>query len=190
MRPLVTQWIERAGRGDQPFFVEFQTIASHHPYGTWGNDRGPSRGEDDASRYANSLHYVDAVIGRLIDDLQTRDLLDETLIVVTGDHGEEFADLHTDNWVHRNRLYEENIRNFMMVAAPGLGGGGVVSRRLGQHGDVMPTMLSLLGIASPTVPGRTARQQATNPSRWSRITSSHSRSDILSSVWSRVLPAE
>ncbi len=154
MRPLVTQWIERAGRGDQPFFVEFQTIASHHPYGTWGNDRGPSRGEDDASRYANSLHYVDAVIGRLIDDLQTRDLLDETLIVVTGDHGEAFADLHTDNWVHRNRLYEENIRNFMMVAAPGLGGGGVVSRRLGQHGDVMPTMLSLLGVASPTVPGQ------------------------------------
>ncbi|MEK7240687.1 MAG: sulfatase-like hydrolase/transferase [Gemmatimonadota bacterium] len=169
MRPLVTQWLDRAGRGDQPFFVEFQTIASHHPYGTWGNDRGPSDGEDDASRYANSLHYVDAAIGRLLDDLDKRGLLDETLIVVTGDHGEAFADLHTDNWVHRNRLYEENIRNFMMVAAPGLGGGGAVSRRLGQHGDVMPTMLSLLGIPSPPVPG----QDLTAPTYTSRIAYFH-----------------
>ena len=153
VRPLVMQWVGAAG-GTQPFFVEFQTIASHHPYGTWGNDRGPANGEDDAARYTNSLHYIDAAIGRLLDDLRARGLLEQTLVVVTGDHGEAFADLHADNWVHRNRLYDENIRNFLFAAAPGLGGGAVVSHRLGQHGDVMPTMLSLLGLPGAAVPGQ------------------------------------
>jgi hypothetical protein len=153
VRAPLMRWLDRVGNGP-PLFVEFHTIATHHPYGTWGGDRGPAGGEDDASRYANSMHYVDAAIGRLLDDLRARGVLDEMLIVVTGDHGEAFADLHEDNWVHRNRLYDENVRNFMFVAAPGLGGGAVVSHRLGQHGDIMPTMLSLLGLPEAAVPGQ------------------------------------
>ena len=153
MRPLVTRWLNER-TGDRPEFIEFHTIATHHPYGTWGGDRGPATGEDDASRYRNALHYTDAAIGRLLDDLRARGLLEQSLIVLTGDHGEAFADLHADNWVHRNRLYEENIRNFLFVAAPGLGGAAVVSPRLGQHGDLLPTMASLLSLPTPDVPGQ------------------------------------
>jgi len=159
------QWIGHDGGDGRPFFVEFQTIATHHPYGTWGGDVGPGVGEDDASHYRNALHYTDAVIGRLLADLRARGVLDQTLVVITGDHGEAFADLHEDNWVHRNRLYDENIRNFMFVAAPGLGGGAVVSRRLGQHGDLMPTLLSLLGLPAVAVPG----QDLTSPGYRARI---------------------
>jgi len=168
MRPFVTRWLD-ASSGAQPWFVEFHTVASHHPYGTSAGDSGPARGEDDLSRYVNSLHYIDAAIGRLLDDLRTHGRLDQTLVVITGDHGEAFADLHADNWVHRNRLYEENIRNFLFIAAPGLGGGAVVSRRIGQHGDAMPTMLSLLGAPSVAVPG----QDLTAPSYRPRIAYFH-----------------
>lgn len=154
MRPPMMRWLDRTAGAGRPFFLEFQTIATHHPYGTWAGHRGPMRGEDDASRYANSLHYTDAVIGRLLNDLRQRGLLEQTLVVITGDHGEAFADLHEDNWVHRNRLYDENVRNFMFIAAPGGGGGAVVSHRLGQHGDIMPTMLSLLGLPAANVPGQ------------------------------------
>lgn len=153
VRPSVTRWLDRSAVG-RPFFIEFQTIATHHPYGSWGTDRGPATGEDDAARYANALHYTDAALGRLLSDLRVRGLLEQTLVVVTGDHGEAFADLHEDNWVHRNRIYDENIRNFLFVAAPGLGGGAVVSPRLGQHGDIMPTIISLLGLPAPAVPGQ------------------------------------
>ncbi|MBM3906961.1 MAG: sulfatase [Gemmatimonadetes bacterium] len=153
VRAPALQWLAQGANSGKPFFLTVHTIATHHPYGTWGGHRGPARGEDDASRYANALHYTDAAIGRLLDDLRARGLLDETLVVVTGDHGEAFADLHEDNWVHRNRLYDENMRNFLFVAAPGLGGGPVVSHRLGQHGDVMPTLLSLLGLPAADVPG-------------------------------------
>ncbi|MBI2409252.1 MAG: sulfatase [Gemmatimonadetes bacterium] len=154
VRAPAMRWMERTATSGKPFFLEVHTIATHHPYGTWGGHRGPARGEDDASRYANALHYTDAAIGRLLDDLRVRGLLEQTLVVVTGDHGEAFADLHEGNWVHRNRLYDENMRNFMFIAAPGVGGGAVVSHRLGQHGDIMPTMLSLRGLPPVAVPGQ------------------------------------
>ncbi len=153
LRPLIARWLDQSP-ASRPQFIEFHTIATHHPYGTWGGDLGPSSGEDDAARYKNSLHYTDAAIGRLLDDLRVRGILDQSLIVITGDHGEAFADLHADNWVHRNRLYEENIRNFLFVAAPGLGGGAVVSPRIGQHGDLLATMTNLLGLPHPDVPGQ------------------------------------
>jgi arylsulfatase A-like enzyme len=153
VRPMLNAWLD-ARDDKRPFFAEFHTIASHHPYGTWGGDRGPAGGEDDRSRYANSLHYVDAVIGRMMDDLKALGLLESTLVVITGDHGEAFSELHPDNWVHSNRLYEENIRNFMFIAAPGLGGKAVVSRRLGMHGDVMQTMMSLTGLPHAAIPGQ------------------------------------
>jgi arylsulfatase A-like enzyme len=154
LRAPVLRWLEPGAADGRPFFLAVHTIATHHPYGTWNGHRGPARDEDDASRYANALHYTDAALGRLLDDLRARGILDETLVVVTGDHGEAFADLHEGNWVHRNRLYDENMRNFLFVAAPGLGGGAVVSHRLGQHGDIMPTLLSLLGLPTADVPGQ------------------------------------
>lgn len=162
MRPFVARWVDAVPSGT-PWFVEFHTVASHHPYGTWGADPGPHSGDDDLARYENSLHYIDAAIGRLVDDLRARGQLERTLIVITGDHGEAFADLHTDNWVHRNRLYEENIRNFLFVAAPGMGGGGVVSHRIGQHGDAMPTLLSLLGVGAAAVPGQDLTARSYRP---------------------------
>jgi hypothetical protein len=169
MRGPMMRWLDRTAGAGRPFFLEFQTIATHHPYGTWAGHRGPMRGEDDAARYANALHYTDAAIGRVLDDLRQRGVLEQTLVVITGDHGEAFADLHKDNWVHRNRLYDENVRNFMFVAAPGIGGGAVVSRRLGQHGDIMPTMLSLLGLPAANVPG----QDLTAPGYEARIAYFH-----------------
>lgn len=169
VRAPTMRWLESTAAAGAPFFVEFHTIATHHPYGTWSGQRGPARGEDDAARYTNALHYTDAALGRLLDDLRERGLLEQTLVLVTGDHGEAFADLHEDNWVHRNRLYDENVRNFLYVAAPGLGGGAVVSRRVGQHGDIMPTLLSLLGLPAAEVPG----QDLTAPSYAPRIAYFH-----------------
>ncbi|MBI5600060.1 MAG: sulfatase [Gemmatimonadetes bacterium] len=169
LRAPMMRWLDRTAGAGRPFFLEVQTIATHHPYGTWAGHRGPMRGEDDVSRYANSLHYTDAAIGRLLEDLRQRGVLEQTLVVITGDHGEAFADLHKDNWVHRNRLYDENVRNFMFIAAPGIGGGAVVSPRLGQHGDIMPTTLSLLGLPAANVPG----QDLTAPGYEARIAYFH-----------------
>lgn len=154
MRPLAVEWADSTRRAGHPFFLEFHTIATHHPYGTWGNDRGPGRGDSDRARYANALHYTDAALGRLFDDLDRRGLLRNTLIAVTGDHGEAFAELHPGNLVHRNRLYEENIRNFLVLFWPRIAHGPVASPRIGGHGDILPTILHAAGISPVDVPGQ------------------------------------
>lgn len=153
VRPLAVSWADSARSDGRPFFLEFHTIATHHPYGTWGNDRGPATADDDRSRYINSLHYTDAVIGRLLRDLDDRHLLQNTIVAITGDHGEAFAEYHANNYVHRNALFEENVRNFLVLLTPGVETNATV-RRLGSQGDVMPTVASLAGVATGDVEGQ------------------------------------
>ncbi|MBI1809826.1 MAG: sulfatase-like hydrolase/transferase [Gemmatimonadetes bacterium] len=154
VRPLAVRWAAEAHRDGRPFLLEFHTIATHHPYGTWGDDKGPGTGDDDRARYANALHYTDAALGRLFADLDQRGLLRNTIIAITGDHGEAFARRHPGNWVHRNRLYEENVRNFLVLASPAIDSGPVTSPRIGGHGDVMPTVLHAAGLPAAAVPGQ------------------------------------
>ncbi|HVX39365.1 MAG TPA: sulfatase-like hydrolase/transferase [Gemmatimonadaceae bacterium] len=153
VRPLAVSWVDSVHRTGRPFFLEFHTIATHYPYGTWGGDAGPARGDDDHSRYLNSLHYTDAALDRLFADLDRRGLLRNTIVAITGDHGEGFAEYHANNYLHRNAIWEENVRNFLVVLTPGVHT-GITLRRLGTHGDVMPTVLALAGLRTPEVPGQ------------------------------------
>ena len=153
VRPLAAAWVDSVHRTGRPFFLEFHTIATHYPYGTWGGDVGPARGDDDHSRYLNSLHYTDAALGRLFADLDHQGLLRNTIIAITGDHGEGFAEYHANNYLHRNAIWEENVRNFLVVLTPGVHT-GITLHRLGSHGDVMPTVLALAGVSAHEVEGQ------------------------------------
>jgi arylsulfatase A-like enzyme len=57
------------------------------------------------ARYDEELLGVDALIGQLVDELESRDLYDDTLILVTGDHGEEFGE--HGGYFHGQSLYGE-----------------------------------------------------------------------------------
>lgn len=50
--------------------------------------------------YKNSLHFIDSEIGKIINQLEKDNLLDDTLIVITGDHGQEFNDNKKGYWQH------------------------------------------------------------------------------------------
>jgi hypothetical protein len=80
-------------------------------------------------------------------------------VAVTGDHGEAFGDLHANNLVHKERIYDENIREFLLLwdgplVARKLVPGSIVSRRIGANADIMPTLLALLDFPPVDVPGR------------------------------------
>ncbi len=154
-RLLATNWTRSAQRDGRPFFLEFHTIATHHPYEVWGADRAKVQGAEDRTRYQAALRYTDAAIGRLMDDLAAQGALDNTIVAITGDHGEAFSEKHAGNWLHRSFLYEENIRESLILLAPRMSGGPLVSGRLAGTGDVMPTLLRLAGGGVPgTVPGQ------------------------------------
>jgi arylsulfatase A-like enzyme len=92
--------------------------------------------------YADSLSYVDAQIGRLFDQLRRSGLWENTLIVVTGDHGQAFYE--HDFAAHGAAIFNEVMRVPLIIRAPGLA--PAIDDRLAQHIDVPPSVLDLLGL--------------------------------------------
>ena len=68
--------------------------------------------------YDGEIRYWDAAFGQLLDTLLERGLLDDTFVIVTSDHGEEF--LEHGKLKHGPHLYEESIRVPLLVWGPGL----------------------------------------------------------------------
>jgi arylsulfatase A-like enzyme len=146
MRSDAVRWmVEVRKRADKPFLLEYLTVSTHHPYGVFAGLPLAFGGDDLESRYRSALHYTDSFLGRLFEEMELNGMLDETLILVVGDHGEAFGKLHPKNFTHKNRLYEENVRSFLLVLAPGSALGPVTSDRVGTLGDVLPTLLRALG---------------------------------------------
>jgi phosphoglycerol transferase MdoB-like AlkP superfamily enzyme len=135
------QWIDRAP--NERFLVSYLPIAGHHPYATPRND-GPFPNEPAINRYRNALHYADSAVGLLLDGLRQRGLMEKTLFVVFGDHGQAFGQ-HPGNFGHTLFLYEENVHVPLVIAAPGLIEGQQRLQRVASLVDLMPTILDLLG---------------------------------------------
>jgi arylsulfatase A-like enzyme len=101
--------------------------------------------------YDGEIRYADTEVGRVLDHLAARRMADNTLVVVTSDHGEEF--LEHGSWEHQKTLYEEVVRIPLIVRGP-----GAAARRERTPAsllDVAPTILEWAGVAiPPSVQGR------------------------------------
>ena len=148
------EWIDRDR--SRPFYATVWTQQGHHPYdpvpGQPIHDffgTGPVPPDDyDLARYLNAVAEVDRQLARLFQGLRERGLDDETIVVVTGDHGEAFGDPH-QTWGHGFRLYDEGVRIPLMVWSPALFAQGRREATIGGHVDVAPTVLDLLGVDAP-----------------------------------------
>lgn len=135
----------------RPFFLMVLPISGHHPYESPGQGPRPFGEGDNYHRYLSDLAMGDAALGRLVDGLDARGLGENTLWIISGDHGEAFEQ-HPGNVVHSLFIYEENVRVPLIIAAPGLTDSGGLPRRAPQIAsviDIAPTALALLGITAP-----------------------------------------
>ncbi len=153
LREEAVAWMARADTEGTPFFAEYITVSTHHPYSVPPGDHEEGD-QDPESRYLRALRYSDAFLGRLLASMKRRGLLETTLILIMGDHGEAFGKRHGGNFTHKNFLYEENIRSFLILLAPGVLDEGIVSERVATMGDVLPTALHALGTEAAEVPGQ------------------------------------
>lgn len=149
LRQKVSDWISQRkslGKGKRrPFFLEFATLATHHPYTAPKSFKGlPDTGVPIA-RYRRALQYSDSVLGNLLQSLRDSGEWENTIVAVMGDHGEAFGDRHPRNFLHGNFIYEENIRNLLLIRGPGLA--AVQDERRVFIGDVAPTLLGLAGLS-------------------------------------------
>lgn len=167
---------------DESFFLFLHTIDPHDPYldhpglnprpmpeGRYTGARrdlrvldaaalaGKELDERDLDRvrwyYEGEVRFTDRCLGELLDALAARGWLDDTLVVVTSDHGEEL-------WTHGRRghgysLYQELVHVPLILRfPPALGAGGRVCETLAHHVDLMPTLLAWYGVPAPVgLPG-------------------------------------
>jgi arylsulfatase A-like enzyme len=97
--------------------------------------------------YDGEILYTDRQLERLFQEMKRLGVYDDSIVVVTSDHGEEFLD--HGMWEHQKTLYEEQLRIPLLVKLPG---GAKGSHRVeGQVSliDVAPTILDLLGLEAP-----------------------------------------
>jgi arylsulfatase A-like enzyme len=97
-----------------------------------------------AARYAEELLALDGQIGAFFAELKKRGLWDDTLIVVTADHGEEF--LEHGGMSHGRTLFEEMLRVPLIFAGAGVKP-GVVHQSV-TIADVAPTLAEMAGLAA------------------------------------------
>src|SRR5690606_25945071 len=72
------------------------------------------------NRYLNAVHYTDSLIGQVLDNLEQRGLLETTVVIVTGDHGQEFNDLGQNFWGHNSNFARYQLQVPLVIAAPGV----------------------------------------------------------------------
>ena len=99
--------------------------------------------------YDGEVAYMDSVLGDLFGFLRDKDLLDQMIVVVLSDHGEEFAE-HGD-WEH-DQLYDEHLHIPLMIRLPHGHHGGTRVEGLTSLVDVMPTLLEMLDLPGPSPP--------------------------------------
>ncbi|HEV8113818.1 MAG TPA: sulfatase-like hydrolase/transferase [Planctomycetota bacterium] len=115
----------------------------------------PERIDQVFNSYRNAVHFDDAVFGRMLEALERRHLLDDTIVVVTGDHGEEFFE--HGYFGHTSNFTPEQTHVPLVIGGPAIPPG--VETRPTCHVDLAPTLLELLG-ADPA--SRTSWTQGEN----------------------------
>jgi arylsulfatase A-like enzyme len=124
--------------GGDPFFLFLNYFDPHGPYqapapfgGTFGLEPG--------DRYDEEILYMDHHIGRLVDGMERLGIFDDTLIVVTADHGELLGE--HGKMGHGATLYEEEIRVPFLVKFPGREVPPGRRDEARHHVDILPLVL-------------------------------------------------
>ena len=107
----------------------------------------PQDVRDFENRHDEQLGYVDEWIGRILDDLKAAGRYDDTLIVVTSDHGEGFWEHGFIS--HSNAPYEELTHSPLLVKLPGSEHGGRRVEQMVGGIDLAPTLIELAGATPP-----------------------------------------
>ncbi|MGQ0586187.1 MAG: sulfatase-like hydrolase/transferase [Gammaproteobacteria bacterium] len=125
-----------------PFEPSWEEV-NHLALGPWFDKR------PYLNRYRNALHFVDSEVGKVIDALDRSGLADDTLLIVTSDHGEEFNDTGKNYWGHNGNFSPYQVHVPLLVRGRGWARGGAV-RYMTTHNDIAPTILTdALGCTTP-----------------------------------------
>ena len=152
----IGRWLDQRSQQGGPFLLAVMTNVGHYPYGLpagYPIRHYPSRTPQHDS-YLNCVHYIDDYLRELVGLLRSRSLLENTLLIVLGDHGEEFQE--HGGIVHGFALYDEVLHVPMLLRLPQADARRGHIKGLRQQIDLLPTIAESLGLRlqGPPLPGR------------------------------------
>jgi membrane-anchored protein YejM (alkaline phosphatase superfamily) len=98
------------------------------------------------NRYINSVHHLDMQYGRIFEYMKKNQLLDNTIVILIGDHGEEF--MENGYWGHNSTFADPQVRTPLVIYKPGMK--PFIEDQMTSHMDVIPTVMPLLGVKNPS----------------------------------------
>ena len=137
-------WVDSARASGDPFFLGMLTLTSHHPYDLPADfeHRDYGTGDEDLEEYLNSVDYTDRFVRSIYRGFADRGLLESTVFVILGDHGEAFGEHGART--HGDVIWDEVLHVPAVIVGPGIVAG---TRATGPRSstDVVPTVVELLG---------------------------------------------
>jgi len=126
-RARAVSWLAENGQlvprhGAAPFFLSVHLFDPHYPYDPPREHRlfspagDASEIEVSKAAYDGEIHFADAELGKLVGALEAAGRLDDTLLIVVGDHGEGLMD--HGHMYHGLMLYEEAVRVPLVIRWP------------------------------------------------------------------------
>ena len=205
----VSEWLDK--EKNKNFFLFLHTYQTHNPYACpypyktmflkegakWrhidlvnylGGKPGVFKKVTEGERqniiglYDGEIRYTDEkLIGPLIGKLKEMELFDQTMIIFTSDHGEEFYD-HM-GWGHGHSLYDESLKVPLVIKFPGSKFKGKEIGDIVSLVDVMPTILEEMGIdfSDLSIDGRSLSPLIKGKERGDRTFLADIGSDVLNS---------
>lgn len=157
----VLAWIRAKREAGDRYLASLLTLTSHHDYGVPSGFAVRHYVSDPIfNRYLNTLRYQDDFLRDLIGAMRRDGQLDDTIVVIVGDHGEAFGE-HGLKF-HSGVVYEEVLSVPLVVLAPA-GADSVLAVGPRSQTDVLPTIADLIGFdeTGGTLPGRSLLAPAT-----------------------------
>uniref|UniRef100_UPI00404A4720 sulfatase-like hydrolase/transferase n=1 Tax=Candidatus Saccharicenans sp. TaxID=2819258 RepID=UPI00404A4720 len=138
------QWVDE--NKNQPFFLTYLTLSTRHEYGYPPSFPARDFGLDNENqnRYLNAVRYTDFFIKKVFEEFKKRGLIENTIFIIVGDHGEAFGEHGSTG--HNYSLWEEGIRVPGIIYAPGIFKKPGKIEGFWSILDIAPTICDLLGL--------------------------------------------
>ncbi len=119
-----------------PEAQKFQPALESINYLSLNNDTDP---KPFLNRYKNAVHFTDQLTGEILDALKEKGLLENTIIILTGDHGQEANETRSNSWGHNSNFSRYQIQVPLLLYWPGKPPQSY--NHLSSHVDLVPTLM-------------------------------------------------
>ncbi|PCS22580.1 DUF3413 domain-containing protein [Candidatus Enterovibrio escicola] len=178
----LTMWINEKNT-DKPWFayLELKSLTNHEKSGEYNHNRSSLTSLDDKrasmgdntalvlkTSYNNAAYYVDKLLGELFISLEVKGQLDNTIVMVTANHGTEFNETGSNSWGANSNYSKYQLQVPLVVHWPNEP--PQVIDMYSSHFDIVPTLMeSMLSVDSPPeiyASGRNLFNLVEKPHKW------------------------